>query len=300
MSSTSTNHILQQAYEYVWEDQTFLRLTTISTIVHSGIFVVIILYNLTQVLSKINYGWSNTIMSEVTQIAKDIISNDGIIWRLVLIGFILLIWYAILPPIGEAAMIYHLEKSYNNKSGSSFSHGLKKFFVMFEWNGLLTLISISTWIIFLSRIWVMWIMDMWLMWPVIIIYSIIVLSTALLTPYVKFKLVVENEKFAAAVKESIMLAVSQPVVTLRLALVWLILNLRIILNIIILVWVPAAIFYLAYILNLHETTGFYILLSIVGLFLFLLIAYINSIIEAFFMTYWYLGYRMIEPESRTP
>lgn len=298
MSSTSTNHILQQAYEYVWEDQTFLRLTTISTIVHSGIFVVIILYNLTQVLSKINHQRSSTIMSEVTKLAQNIMSNDGIVWRGIMIGLILAVGYYILPPIGEAAMIYHLEKSHNNKSGSSFSQWLRKFFVMFEWNSLLWFISISTWLIIMSRVWILGILDQAIMIPIVLIYSIIVLATVILTPYVKFKLVVENEKFSIAVKESIMLAVSQPVVTLRLVLVWLILNLRIILNIIIMVWVPAAIFYLAYILNLHETTGFYIILSIIGVLLFLLIAYINSIIEAFFMTYRYLWYRMIEPESR--
>ena len=141
-------------------------------------------------------------------------------------------------------------------------------------------------------------MDMVLMRPILIIYSLVVLTTALLTPYVKFKLVVENEKFAVAIKESIMLAVSNPIITARLALVGLILNLRIILNIIILIGVPAILFYGAYILNLHQSNAFYVIMGIIIAGLFLLIAYINSIIEAFFMTYRYLWYRMIEPESR--
>jgi hypothetical protein len=42
--------------------------------------------------------------------------------------------------------------------------------------------------------------------PIVVIYSIVVLATVVLTPYVKFKLVVENEKFSVAVKESVMLA----------------------------------------------------------------------------------------------
>jgi len=263
MSSNSTNHILHQAYEYVWEDSTFLRLTTISTIVHSGIFVVIILYNLTQAMSKVNDQRSNTIISEVTNLAQNIMTNDGIIWWAIIIGIVLAIGYYILPPIGEAAMIYHLEKSHNNKSGSSVSHGLKKFFVMFEWNSLLGFISVSTWLIIISRLRILDILDQPLVLIILTMYSVIVLATVALTPYVKFKLVVEQEKFGDAIKESIMLAVSQPIVTLRLVFISLILNLRIILNIIILVGVPAALFYLAYILNLHETTGFYIILSII-------------------------------------
>ena len=71
----------------------------------------------------------------------------------------------------------------------------------------------------MSRIWILGILDQAIMIPIVLIYSIIVLATVVLTPYVKFKLVVENQKFSVAVKESIMLAVSQPTVTLRLALV---------------------------------------------------------------------------------
>jgi hypothetical protein len=54
---------------------------------------------------------------------------------------------------------------------------------------------------------------------IVAIYSIVVLATVALTPYVKFKLVVEQESFGKAIKESILLAVSQPMVTLRLVFV---------------------------------------------------------------------------------
>lgn len=116
-------------------------------------------------------------------------------------------------------MIYHLEKSHNNKSGSSFSHGLKKFFVMFEWNSLLGFISVSTWLIIISRVRILDILTEPLVLAIILIYSIVVGVTVLLTPYVKFKLVVENENFGTAIKESMLLAVSQPLVTVRLVLV---------------------------------------------------------------------------------
>lgn len=132
-------------------------------------------------------------------------------------------------------MIYHLEKSFNNKSGSSFSHGLKKFFVMLERNSILSLISTSSRLIVVSRIWLMDIITQPLVIIILIIYSIIIFGTIILTPYVKFKLVVEQEKFGTAIKESVLLAVSQPVVTLRLVLISLILNLRIIFNIVVLV-----------------------------------------------------------------
>ncbi len=298
MPSSSINNLLLQAYEYIWEDHTFLRLTTISTIVHSMIFVVIVLYNLTYALSKVKHEWSSAIMKEVLRMIEQLMNIDWFIGRIIVVGVVLAVWYYILPPIWEAAMIYHLEKSYNNKSGSSFSHGLKKFFVMFERNSLMWFISVSTWLIVISRIRILDILSEPLVIAIVAIYSIVVLTTVALTPYVKFKLVVEQENFGTAIKESVLLALSQPVITLRLVFVWLILNLRIIFNIIVLVWVPAAIFYLAYILNLHQTTVFYAILAAVIVTMFLLIAYINSIIEAFFMTYWYLGYRMIEPESR--
>jgi hypothetical protein len=54
---------------------------------------------------------------------------------------------------------------------------------------------------------------------IIMIYSIVVLATVALTPYVKFKLVVEQENFGKAIKESVLLAISQPLITLRLVFV---------------------------------------------------------------------------------
>jgi hypothetical protein len=65
-------------------------------------------------------------------------------------------------------------------------------------------------------VWILGILDQALMIPIVIIYSLVVLSTVALTPYVKFKLVVENENFGTAIKESILLAISHPIVTLRL------------------------------------------------------------------------------------
>gem|GEM_PF-5613845 len=55
-----------------------------------------------------------------------------------ILGIVLAIGYYILPPIGEAAMIYYLEKTMGNNGSveSSVTHGLKKFFVMFEWNSI--------------------------------------------------------------------------------------------------------------------------------------------------------------------
>lgn len=300
MSSTSIKNILQQAYEYVIEDHTFLRLTTISTLIHSMIFVVIVLYNLTQVMAKINYERSSAIMKEVTSIAQQLIANEWVIWLLIIVAIILALWYYIFPPIGEAAMIHHLEKSYQKKSGSSFAQGMKKFFVMFERNSLLGFISVSTWLIILSRVWILGIFESAIMLPIIIIYSLVVLSTVVLTPYVKFKLVVEEEKFGTAITESIGLALAHPMLTFRLVLVWLLLYLRIILNIIILVWVPAVIFYIAFIFGFQQATIFYVILTVVVIGLFMLIAYINSIVEAFLMAYWYLGYRMIESQEPHP
>ena len=89
MSQTSIKNILHQAYEYVSEDITFLRLTTISTIIHSMIFVVIVLYNLTQVLAKINHERSSAIMKEVTSLAQAIITNDGVIGIMIIVAIIL-------------------------------------------------------------------------------------------------------------------------------------------------------------------------------------------------------------------
>lgn len=79
MNNNSVNNILEQAYEYVSEDNVFLRLTTISTIVHSMIFVVIVAYNLTYTMSKIKHDRSNAIMKEVTTMIKQLVEIDGLL-----------------------------------------------------------------------------------------------------------------------------------------------------------------------------------------------------------------------------
>jgi len=64
--------------------------------------------------------------------------------------------------------------------------------------------------------------------------------------------------------------------------------------------VPAVIFYIAFIFGFQQATIFYVILTVVVIGLFMLIAYINSIVEAFLMAYWYLGYRMIESQEPHP
>ncbi len=212
-----------------------------------------------------------------------------IIWIVLLIGF------SLLPPIWDAAMVSYIDSEH--KSGTiSFGSWVSKFFPMFEFNATTSLFNIVTWGIALSRMYVMEIFN-WITITLMIMWLIFIFFAMLLLPYTKMLITLEDYSYFDAMKESASRTLSNFGITFKFMMINLFLYVRFLLNILIVVGIPLWLIYFASRMDLADSNRFSTSVVIVILFLIFLMAYVNGIIEAFFLTYWWKVYKYIWGEE---
>lgn len=288
---TIKRHILKESFQEISHDTKLIRLATITTFIHSLIFVLYISYRASNVLAT--YQWGDNALVE-TLISYIHIGNSSVdITLIIIIGILLLIWFSILPPIGEGAMIFYLD---NPKKQGSVSLGkwLNTFLQMFELDAALYAFNVLTFLIALFRVYVMWILDNGFIITLMTIWWFVIIIVAFLLPYSKLFITLEKQKFFDAMKLSMNLSIENFALTIKFIVVDIILHLRFLINIIIVFGIPLGLMYLWSKLGITHNSfvrGIFVVL-VVGLFL--LTAYINGIIEAFFATYRYKVYKHIK------
>ncbi len=286
------NKLLVEAFEEISHDTKFIRLATITTFVHSLFFLLYIVYRASTVVSKAQW-WTN----EFTQFIIDVFSRWDINIRiLVLIGIPLLIGYSILPPVGEGAMIYYLNNP-RKQWTASLGKWFGKFLQMFEFDAAITFFNIVIFLAAVSRIYVMDISTNIFIIIIMSIWFIVIVVAEFLLPYTRFFITLENKGFFQAMKASAQTSIEHMGVTCRYILVDVVLHLRLIVNIILIFGIPLALLYLASWIGIADVGLVKWIIIICIIILFLLTAYINGIIEAFFTTYRYKVYKKIQAEE---
>ena len=280
--------ILKNSILAIGEDTKLIRLATLTTFIHSLLFIIYLAYIVITLEKSI---WNGVISDLLWEYIDIVIPGSERRVVLILIGIFLVIGYAILPPIWEAAMIYYVDS--DHKSGSlSLGQGTGRFFPMFEFNATLTFLSLSTLIIASSRLLAMnsingitlTLLSLWLFISVI---------AMILLPYTKFVITLEGESYFDAMRASMGLAIRHLGTTLWYVLINFFLYIRYILNIIIVVGIPLGMLRWASSMDIADTSIFQILVISVIIWLVALTAYINGIIEAFFISYRWRVYKKI-------
>lgn len=148
--------------------------------------------------------------------------------------------------------------------------------------------------IFVSRFRVLGLMDNAMVITVLVMWGLIIFFTSIFLPYTRFIIVLENANPIQAIKKSMNLALENLRQSVKFALISYLLYLRAIVNILIFLGVPGLIIYLA--TQLDITGQSFIRYIIYGtlVILGLLTAYINGIVEAFFVTVRYKIYRRVK------
>ena len=275
----------QEAFETVSNDTKFVRLTTITTIIHSIIFLLYVSFNVYRVIAQAE--WSETSFSGILTTFGDIFTVSNIslligLWLLLAIGYILL------PPIWEASLIVYTA-SENKRGSRSLAKWLTHFFPMFEFNGIITWFTPIIFIIFLSRFWMLDLLDNALILVVIWLRWLIVLMVSIFLPFTRFFIVLENMKPFDAMKQSMNLALQNFGIVIRATILQYVLSTRFIINILLFLGLPLIILYTATQFDISNSWPVTTIVIVVSVLMWLLTAYINGIIEAFFIA---LRYRL--------
>lgn len=121
------------------------------------------------------------------------------------------------------------------------------------------------------------------------IWFLSILFVFIMFQYVKYIIIFEQTNVWEAIKRSINYSIDNPWFTIKSAIANIIINLRLILNLVLIIWLPILVVYLLHTLgwlwSLNHNV-IYVLFIVIVVFL----AYINSIIDAYFKTYRYQAY----------
>jgi len=286
--------ILQSAFEEISQDTKFIRLATVTTFVHSVFFLLYIVYRASHVVTKAQWSEENVFVDFFVNIAT--YASELPLGVIIIVWISLIIWYSVLPPIWEWAMIYYLNNP-RKKWTASLGKWMTKFLQMFEFDAAISFFNIVIFLAAVSRIYIMDIWSNFLVVTLMIIRLCIILMAEFLLPYTRFFIALENMKFFDAMKQSMQTAIEHFNITFKFIIVDIILHLRFIINIIIVFGIPLWLMYLGTWIGIADVWVVQIIFLLIIIALFLITAYINGIIEAFFTTYRYKVYKHIKEEE---
>lgn len=287
MSST-IRPIIQATYEQVSDDTKLVRLTTITKLIHSALFLFFMAMNIYYVVMRIVEG-STVIGWWTAQILKRVTDNFPLAeygWLVVGVGILIVIWYYLFPPIGEGALIAYLADD-EKKGSAAMIEWFSNFFRMLEFRSMTSIFSPLFFAIFASRFRVMDVIDNRLVGGVVILWWLLMIFTQVFFSFSQYYIVLEWTRSIDAMTKSMRLSLQHFGKIIKATILQFILAASFIINILIFFGIPFIIFY-AWIQFWGEINGvLWTILVVIAVILWLLLSHINGIIESFFITLWY-------------
>lgn len=273
--------IIEHAIHIISNDTKLVRFSFITSFFHSISVMTMILYSFNNIITSKFDKWVS--YTEIFNYVQD----DIII--VIIIVAIWFIWYQLIYPIGQATVIHYLH-SWQKNIWKSIWKGIEKFFAMFEFNNLLWLFGVITFITTLLRLTYLEILNNFFILILISIWWICVLTAAFIRPYTKYAINIEWLGLYDAIKRSSRLSIQNFGITIKFVILEFFLIFRFIFGTLIIMWVPLLIMYIATNLKLNDTKLTEIIVYITAIWFLFITTYINGIIEAFFATYRYKVY----------
>jgi len=288
--------IILQVMHDLLNDTTYVRISVATSFIHSMIFNIIVLYYLIHYSDILS---SNSILGDLIQDYLDLVSFDSsMIIRLIILGIFLLIWYELLPPIGEGAQIYYLDEPGKKDGFRAFAQWLYKFFPMFELNVATDFFKMSFIMLVLIRLRLFDLIWNPLIMSVMSIRLIVSFFVHLFLPYSRVIVCLRGKPFFEAMKESVHVSINNFNITIKFVLINFVLSVRFLINLFIIIGIPIGVIYLWTRLGLNNIVVMKYIFLTVLIILILLVAYIEGIIEWFFSAARRRIYRtMIYPQT---
>ena len=276
--------IIKNSIALLLRKPNLIRIAFFTTFGHTIYRTYLIIYFINNIL-RMRYETGIELSEAIIYLINKIQEFDILGFTITFIA-IITIGNFLLYPIGEAALIYGT-KDHEKKGSSAISQGIKKFFVMLEFNGLGFAFGLYTFITIIIRIRIMGLLSNIILQIILGMWGLMVLFAIFFRPYTKYYIVTKNLKVFDAIKKSIYLTISNFWLTIKGAIFEFVLFFRFILNACIVVAVPLFLIYLAVFFNIIDNAWVEGIIRITTGIIVILIAYINSIFEAFFTSYRY-------------
>ena len=287
--------ILRDSITKIMEDTRLIRLSFLVTFCHFVSVVYLMVWNVNNLLTYRYEKW--IAMGEALQYILNRSQNNHMTVTILIIIVIIFLWYFLLYPIWEAAIIHYLDEEWQ-RTGKVIWKWMNDFFVMFEFDAMMFSFSTFMYMITILRMFMLRILDNSFIIILVIIRWVVVVLATVLWSYVKFAIVLEWQHVFGAIKRSASLTIMNFGTTIKFVIIQLFLMVRFILNAIVVMGIPFLIVYVAIWFNVIESKIVWYVIAISVIVLLFLMAYINAIIEAFFMAYRYKVYKSIIEQEK--
>lgn len=288
--------ILQESIQEVADNYILVRIAFVTTFLHTIISLITIANYFTNIfIYKLDMQTTGA-WEQVMLIMQEIM-NQWYFFEILLMIMLFVIWYFFIYPVGIWIMISYLK---HWKVWTALLQGFSLFWplaVIHAWMAVITISGQTTWMF--MRLVAADITDNLLVQIVMVMIWVIILVWTVLLPYSLYVPVMEDLSWSVAdqaqqsMKISSWLALKNLWLTIKFTLLSAVLQVRVLINIAILVFIPWILMYFSMQFGLLEVENLNYVLYISGGILLLVIIYVNALIDAFFTTYWYKLYRYL-------
>lgn len=285
--------ILSDSVTVLFQNPKLIRLSFLTLVFYSIVRIYFIVYYFNTFLLYKYESWVQ--LSDAFIYVLDKLNNQWIL-RAVIWVIIVLIWYLWFHPIGEASVVSALDNP-QQSAFRSFVRGSGKFFPMLEYSWLSIPFWVFTFCTVMLRLYLMDIFDNIFITIIVGIWWFLVLFASVCRSYARIIIALEGCQVFDAIKKSTSLAMNNLGLSVKLMFVELLLMLRFIVIGLLIVGIPVLLIYIAVWLDVIQNSFVETTIRVVAASLLLVIAYLNCIVEAFFLTYWYQAYRKISPKT---
>lgn len=285
--------ILSDSVTVLFQNPKLIRLSFLTLVFYSIVRIYFIVYYFNTFLLYKYESWVQ--LSDAFIYVLDKLNNQWIL-RAVIWVIIVLIWYLWFHPIGEASVVSALDNP-QQSAFRSFVRGSGKFFPMLEYSWLSIPFWVFTFCTVMLRLYLMDIFDNIFITIIVGIRWFLVLFASVCWSYARIIIALEGCQVFDAIKKSTSLAMNNLALSVKLMFVELLLMLRFIVIGLLIVGIPVLLIYIAVWLDVIQNSFVETTIRVVAASLLLVIAYLNCIVEAFFLTYWYQAYRKISPKT---
>jgi len=285
--------ILSDSVTVLFQNPKLIRLSFLTLVFYSIVRIYFIVYYFNTFLLYKYESWVQ--LSDAFIYVLDKLNNQWIL-RAVIWVIIVLIWYLWFHPIGEASVVSALDNP-QQSAFRSFVRGSGKFFPMLEYSWLSIPFWVFTFCTVMLRLYLMDIFDNIFITIIVGIRWFLVLFASVCWSYARIIIALEGCQVFDAIKKSTSLAMNNLGLSVKLMFVELLLMLRFIIIGLLIVGIPVLLIYIAVWLDVIQNSFVETTIRVVAASLLLVIAYLNCIVEAFFLTYWYQAYRKISPKT---
>lgn len=290
----SYRQIIKEAWDFTQDNKKLIMVYAFMPSLFGTLAgILYLIYQYYAVLSSPLFeNWQNSFtvvfVTNVLQVLRDNLSWTGTI---IIAVIVVMIFYFLVPSFCEGSIIQLIARKRNGqdvRTRDGVRFGMLSFLPLFEYSWIIrtfSLVSMISWTSFVARNLGWSALEAFL--PLAIFFAIVGIILTLLFTYTEFFIVIDDKKVIESIAKSCVLVVTHLEETLLLSVLMLIISVRILVQIVFVLLIPAVVALIFYFVTSAAVPWLaFVIGGVIGSSLLYLAAYLNGTIHVFAASVW--------------